>query len=488
MHRAALRIRHDGPHRREHKRRLGDRHHAGRWTAPIAVTAGCTGLVPTCQRRLQRGLAGTGCAGEFRKAIDALENAQRDFLRVVRAPVVSNTTRVGGRAAEWVHRRAIGVGDQPGRQGGVVLRGGVVTRERPRTGVLHVGVVFVHETPAAPVQQDPWHAHITAQRRTGLPVGQAFGANAKWIRRVGVAKSVRAVVEPHVPQIGTQGLGHTDTVSGVAAKRRRRHGAFGPESALHRGVALEASAGQHYAAPRADVFQHASRAHRQPLQHAAVVAQQPLDRATGVHLDPAFREVTHQHLEQQGPARRAAHMAVRAHGVEAIHGLDIGKAECVVSLKRVIRRRRSQRGGSACTARQRLYPFRQGRHAACQGAQQSIRRGSLIGALQIRKSGCRVLRSTHTTERTNRDATRVGHLLQQQHLGALVMRADRGNRAGITAAHDHHIGALVPARHLNASGKHWRRPPTSSAAISARMARPFSALASVGSPRTPEAE
>src|ERR1700730_7881753 len=44
----------------------------------------------------------------------------------------------------------------------------------------------------------------------------------------------------------------------------------------------------------------------------------------------------------------------------------------------------------------------------------------------------------------NGDAARIGHLFDEEHVSAGIMRFDGSNGAGIAIAHDDHVGRLIP--------------------------------------------
>src|SRR5215472_13417979 len=104
-------------------------------------------------------------------------------------------------------------------------------------GILHIGLVFVHETAAVAIDQDPAHHHILAQAVARHPVGQAFEADAERIVAVRVAETIGAVEVPHVPEPGTDLLRHPYAITAVAAHRSAQHRLDLPELPLHGGIA-----------------------------------------------------------------------------------------------------------------------------------------------------------------------------------------------------------------------------------------------------------
>ena len=76
------------------------------------------------------------------------------------------------------------------------------------TGILHVGIVLVHETPPVAIDQDPRHRDVLAQAVRRVPVGQPLDAHAERIGRIGMPEAVRPVKVPHVPELCAGSLPH----------------------------------------------------------------------------------------------------------------------------------------------------------------------------------------------------------------------------------------------------------------------------------------
>ena len=168
----------------------------------------------------------------------------------------------------------------------------------------------------------------------------------------------------------------------------------------------------------------------------------------------------------------------------------LDKPECVGAGKWVVA------GGTAIDrpppdlGREPRENVRQPRHAPRQRREHLL--GSRVGvcAPEIAQGLGLIARDPHAAERADRNAARIGHLLEQDDAGARVVGGDGGGRSGEAAADDDAIRDLFD-RHAgpsaSASGNSALSDPINSRAISSRMALPFSAVACLGSPRTPVA-
>src|SRR5439155_24803623 len=67
-----------------------------------------------------------------------------------------------------------------------------------------------------------------------------------------------------------------------------------------------------------------------------------------------------------------------------------------------------------------------------------------VGGLQMTEAFFRVLDNADVASGGDGDAARIGHLFDEEHVSAGIMRFDGSNGTGIAIAHDHHVGRLVP--------------------------------------------
>src|SRR5260370_20799068 len=112
-------------------------------------------------------------------------------------PLEADVAFVVGGPTEGVAGAPRLVGDEPARYAREVLALGRVGLERAGAGVLQIRLVFVHEAPAAAVDDDPAHRDVAPRPRAGHPVRQALSADAVRIGRIRVLEGVRAAVIPH---------------------------------------------------------------------------------------------------------------------------------------------------------------------------------------------------------------------------------------------------------------------------------------------------
>ena len=99
-------------------------------------------------------------------------------------------------------------------------------------GILHVGLVLVHEAPPTTVEQDPAHRHVLAQALIRPPVRQALQAYAERIVKGRVGKTVGAVIVPHMPELRAHALSQAQAIAGIRAHRGRQHRIHRPELTL----------------------------------------------------------------------------------------------------------------------------------------------------------------------------------------------------------------------------------------------------------------
>ena len=269
---------------------------------------------------------------------------------------------------------------------------------------------------------------------------------------------------PHVPQPRADLLRHPDAVAGVAAHRRAEHRLDLPELKLHLRVALEAPAGEHNAAARRNGA---------PARHHArdpgMVAQQALHRRRQPHRYAAAPpHLLQHHLEQTRAVGRAAHQRKLLCRIEARHLLDIDEAERVGTGKRVVGHMIAHAHRRPARPCQLPDVIGEAGHALRQAAQHRLRRGTGVGRRQVGVGIRRTLGDAQPARRADRDAPRIGLLLQQQHRGAGIMGLDRRDRAGIAEADDDDVVRFVSAHKWHSRKRRTSSPHSAKPVFSRR--------------------
>src|SRR5579871_3603418 len=189
------------------------------------------------------------------------------------------------RLAQGVERAALGVDHEHCRDARKRLCGRIVMRQRPVIGVLSVRVVFVHEAPAVPIDEDPAHQAGAVCRASRRPVAQPANAYAELVGGIGMMETVHAVGMPHVPETSSGSLRHANAVAGIGQRCSRAHRRR-PELPLQVFGSLEAAAGEHDGAACGD--DPVAAAHTLDLSG---IAPQPIDRRAKPDLNAATQHV-----------------------------------------------------------------------------------------------------------------------------------------------------------------------------------------------------
>ena len=346
------------------------------------------GGVPGLDARPERG----GVDGKARgDGIEGRSLEEDRLVEVARAemPIARRDLRVvPGRRGERIERAPHAVEQHQGGHPREALADGIVELERPMPRILHVGLVFVHEAAAVPVEEDPRHRHVLAQALGRDPVRQPLHAHPERIGGVGMPETVGAVIVPQVPEPGARGLAHADAVAGVRAHRRGEHRLQRPDLRLQGRIALKAAAGHHDAAPRRD-----GPAVRDDTRNRAVVDDEALgadaerDRDAGPQGDVAADE-----LEEPRAGGRAAHRREGARRIEGGKRVDIGEAKAAVAGERDSLPARRARRASRRPPRKAVPPARAAppcpRRGRAARARASCRRSSRRGRRGPRPHPC----------------------------------------------------------------------------------------------------
>src|SRR4051812_49756732 len=119
-------------------------------------------------------------------------------------------------------------------------------------GVLGIGLILVHVTPAETIDDDPGDLDVGTRLFSRDPVRESLGSDSEWILGVRMLETVDAVVMPHVPERSADLLRHDNAIPRIAHIGCAEHRLFLPELPLHIRIRLEAAAGEHDGAARLD--------------------------------------------------------------------------------------------------------------------------------------------------------------------------------------------------------------------------------------------
>ncbi len=380
-----------------------DRHHGFRRPLVVLVMAFGAEFVPAFHRGSEHFRIDVDLGGDVFERVAFLDPTFVDLGEIVRAPTGVVAFIVDDGNADGAELSAFFVEDQIAGDARIVLNVGVIIFQRPGAGVLGRRRVLVHEALARFVDADPDHLAVLISR-SGPDMADREG-------QVGKFKTVTAVKMPHMPEAGAGLLRHLQSVAGVAEIDRIDR--LGLEILQLEGIVVFiAAAGEDDALIRLDTNRLAVMLGDQADHCAVRVQDQFFRRCREHHFDVALVDVVVDDFEQPRAAAQSFGPGKLLVGLEVLEldrvnvvgaGKWIGAVAAGFGLGRL---------GSADFG-EFGDPVDHADHLFGHLAQNVVRRGAVAGPLQILKSAFGIMRESDAAAGENRDAARVGHLLDQ---------------------------------------------------------------------------
>ena len=215
---------------------------------------------------------------------------------------------------------------------------------------------------------------------------------------------------------------------------------------LHLRRRFEAAGGQDDAAARGEPAFAFRCIDDQAVDRAVRAGDQAFGGGVQAHFDAAMADVVFEQFENIRTQRTAAHLRIFFRGVEVRYRRDFQHPQRVVPFEGIVAAAPAHDDLRAVDLGQILEVGFQFAHAARDGRQHVVGHVAARSGFQIGQAGFVVENGAHAAAGADRNAARIGHLLDQQHAGAGVMRGDGGRAAGKAEADHDDIPGFVEDR------------------------------------------